>query len=605
MQIWRRIAGCLTASILACSTLVGMEVSTAAASPGAGHTTTVVVSSAGVNAAAVPHPDHVVIAMMENHPYSNILGNSSTNPNDQDPYIRSLAAEGASFTNSYGVTHPSLPNYYAFLSGSDIVKDNTWPAPSSVDTPNLPNELATHGYSFGNYTDQGVPNQWLRYTTTPGTADHLNPIDKRLEDFPSTPAGYASLPTVSLVVGNGIQSMHDGTIAQGDAWVQSQFGTYINWARTHNSLFVLTWDEDDFTPVNHVATIFYGPMVKAGSYDQKINHYNVLRTVLDMYGLPHINHTADVSTISGAWDLSKTAHIVGAGGPCLEDQQTGEADQGGVGMWHCEDAANQQWIRYGDGTIRTQGQCLVPAAVATAKGTGIEVGACDGSSGQEWLPKTDGSLLNPASGLCLSIPGDSETDNGTQPQLQDCDGKIHQKWLLPDFIAPQLTIGGNGIIQPGSTASVTTTYTNDSSPVTLSGVNLKLTVPDGWTATAATKTTFSSLKPGQSVQTTWTVASPTGTNFDVYELSAQATYKEAPATDQVFGPIAVLNLPNGSAYCAPENGLCAFSGTRTVAYGAGATFTSLSFTGGTACTNAAFGGDPVPNTAKACYLLPS
>jgi acid phosphatase len=292
-----------------------MEVSTAAASPGAGHTTTVVVSSAGVNAAAVPHPDHVVIAMMENHPYSNILGNSSTNPNDQDPYIRSLAAEGASFTNSYGVTHPSLPNYYAFLSGSDIVKDNTWPAPSSVDTPNLPNELATHGYSFGNYTDQGVPNQWLRYTTTPGTADHLNPIDKRLEDFPSTPAGYASLPTVSLVVGNGIQSMHDGTIAQGDAWVQSQFGTYINWARTHNSLFVLTWDEDDFTPVNHVATIFYGPMVKAGSYDQKINHYNVLRTVLDMYGLPHINHTADVSTISGAWDLSKTAHMSELAGP--------------------------------------------------------------------------------------------------------------------------------------------------------------------------------------------------------------------------------------------------------------------------------------------------
>jgi arylsulfatase A-like enzyme len=75
-------------------------------------------------------------------------GNTSTYPSDQDPFIKSLAAEGASFTNSYGVTHPSVPNYYALLSASDIVKDNTWPAPSSVDTDNLPNELTTHGYSF-------------------------------------------------------------------------------------------------------------------------------------------------------------------------------------------------------------------------------------------------------------------------------------------------------------------------------------------------------------------------------------------------------------------------------------------------------------------------
>jgi hypothetical protein len=97
------------------------------------------------------------------------------------------------------------------LSASDVVKDNTWPAPSSVDTDNLPNELTTHGYSFADYADQGLPTQWLRYTTTPGTADAPNPMDKRLADFPSTPEGFASLPTVSLVVGNGDQSMHDGS----------------------------------------------------------------------------------------------------------------------------------------------------------------------------------------------------------------------------------------------------------------------------------------------------------------------------------------------------------------------------------------------------------
>jgi alpha-L-rhamnosidase len=61
--------------------------------------------------------------------------------------------------------------------------------------------------------------------------------------------------------------------------------------------------------------------------------------------------------------------------------------------------------------------------------------------------------------------------------------------------------------------------------------------------------------------------------------------------------------PSGSTYCAPENGLCAFTGTRTVAYGAGTTFVDKSVTGGTPCTNAVFG-DPAYGTVKSCFLLP-
>ncbi|MFC1408629.1 alpha-L-rhamnosidase C-terminal domain-containing protein [Streptacidiphilus sp. N1-12] len=64
----------------------------------------------------------------------------------------------------------------------------------------------------------------------------------------------------------------------------------------------------------------------------------------------------------------------------------------------------------------------------------------------------------------------------------------------------------------------------------------------------------------------------------------------------------VVNGPAGSTFCGPENGLCAFSGTRTVAYGAGATFTTKSLSGGTPCTNAVFG-DPVPGTVKSCFLV--
>ena len=51
--------------------------------------------------------------MMENHGYHQIIGNTK-----DAPYINWLAAHNPMETNYFGVTHPSLPNYLATLSGS-------------------------------------------------------------------------------------------------------------------------------------------------------------------------------------------------------------------------------------------------------------------------------------------------------------------------------------------------------------------------------------------------------------------------------------------------------------------------------------------------------
>jgi alpha-L-rhamnosidase len=66
---------------------------------------------------------------------------------------------------------------------------------------------------------------------------------------------------------------------------------------------------------------------------------------------------------------------------------------------------------------------------------------------------------------------------------------------------------------------------------------------------------------------------------------------------------AVVTGPSGTTYCAAENGLCSFTGTRNVAYGAGSSFKTMSVTGGTPCSNAAFG-DPDYGVVKACFLAP-
>lgn len=62
--------------------------------------------------------------------------------------------------------------------------------------------------------------------------------------------------------------------------------------------------------------------------------------------------------------------------------------------------------------------------------------------------------------------------------------------------------------------------------------------------------------------------------------------------------------PGYGTRCAAENGTCAVSGSRTVAFGANGVFGYRTFTADTPCTSAAFGGDPLPDVAKSCYLTP-
>ncbi|MEU6146909.1 alpha-L-rhamnosidase [Streptomyces sp. NPDC047081] len=71
-----------------------------------------------------------------------------------------------------------------------------------------------------------------------------------------------------------------------------------------------------------------------------------------------------------------------------------------------------------------------------------------------------------------------------------------------------------------------------------------------------------------------------------------------PAPDD---PAASGVLKAGYTRCAGEGGTCSFSGTRSVAYGAG-TYTYKTVTGSTPCTSASFGGDPAPNILKSCYV---
>jgi phosphoesterase family protein len=250
----------------------------------------------------VPTPDHVVIVIEENHAYSQIIGSSSA------PYINSLAQQGANFTQSFAIEHPSQPNYLDFFSGSNqrVTNDNCPVGPFSA--ANLGSELSAQGLLFTGYSED-MPSVGYTGCTYLKYARKHNPWSD-FSNVPTTdnkpfagyfPSDYSTLPPVSIVVPNLNDDMHDGTIQQGDTWLRNNMSDYVNWTYTHNSLFIVTWDEDDSLHGNNIPTIFVGPMVNPGNYSEHITHYNVLRTVEDMYSTGYAGQSANVSPITDIW----------------------------------------------------------------------------------------------------------------------------------------------------------------------------------------------------------------------------------------------------------------------------------------------------------------
>lgn len=258
-------------------------------------------------AETLPRPDHVVIVIEENHSYAQIM-----DKRNNVSYIHALAKRGMLFTESYGVSHPSQPNYLALFSGSTqgITNDACL---RSFDNDNLASALLDGGFSFATYSEslpatgdlscgagayQRKHNPAANWQGTRLPAE----LNKRFADFANLPRGdFSKLPTVSFVIPDQNNDMHDGSFEAADQWLKTRIAPYVDWAYKHNSLLILTWDEDDFRAENHIVTILAGPMVNAGTSAQRIDHYNVLRTLLDFYGLPALGASRDAEAIKGVW----------------------------------------------------------------------------------------------------------------------------------------------------------------------------------------------------------------------------------------------------------------------------------------------------------------
>ncbi|MFG2696113.1 alkaline phosphatase family protein [Kitasatospora sp. NPDC048407] len=282
-------------------TAIGSTVALAAASLGLWAAT-----GSTAQAAALPAPDHVIVVVMENHAYSQVIGSSSA------PYLNgTLVAGGANLTQSYGLTHPSEPNYYMLFSGSNQGRtDDSCVKVGSMTAPNLASELIAAGKSWGSYNET-LPSQGSTVCSSGKYAQKHNPWfgfsnvpTNTAYTFAQFPTDYTTLPKVSFVVPNLCSDMHDCSVSTGDTWIKNNLSSYATWAQTHNSLLVVTFDEDNSLSGNRIPTVVYGQHVIPGSTSATTyNHYNVLRTLEDLAGLSaHAGNAASASDITGIWN---------------------------------------------------------------------------------------------------------------------------------------------------------------------------------------------------------------------------------------------------------------------------------------------------------------
>ena len=252
---------------------------------------------------------------MENHGYSSIIGSSAA------PYVNSLLPSAALAANYYAVTHPSLPNYLALAGGSmfGITSDCTtcW-----ISATNIADRLEAAGSTWKGYMESmpspcfigdSYPyaqkhNPFIYFndirTNAVRCQSHVVPYSQLATDLAST----ATTPNFAFITPNMCSDTHDCTVGAGDSWLSVQVPSILNSAafKTQRSLLLLTWDEDDSTGANQVATVLLGSGVAAGGRSSvAYNHYSLLRTIEAARGLTTL--TANDANAAPITDLFATA----------------------------------------------------------------------------------------------------------------------------------------------------------------------------------------------------------------------------------------------------------------------------------------------------------
>lgn len=290
---------------LAASGLLAVGCATASAPHATTGATTAAAPQASVAEArhgtpALPRPDHVIVVVFENKAPRQIARHA--------PYLTALAGRSARLAGAHALTHPSQPNYFALFSGSTQGVTDDSCVRRLHGRANLAQQVDAAGLRFTAYSE-ALPhagfrgchhgryaakhNPWVAFDTVP---------DRENQPFSAWPTDFRRLPTVGFVIPDLCDDMHDCPVAAGDRWARDHLDRYARWASEHNSLLIVTFDENDGRPGNQIFTLVTGAHVRPGRYPTPVGQYRMLRTIEAFYGLRPLGHAAETPPITGIWN---------------------------------------------------------------------------------------------------------------------------------------------------------------------------------------------------------------------------------------------------------------------------------------------------------------
>lgn len=233
----------------------------------------------------IPSVQHVVIVVLENTNYSQVVGSPSA------PYINSLIPKGALASNYYANVHPSIGNYFYMTTGQVVTTDDAFQGIVSVD--NVVREVSAASKTWKVYAEDlpsvgyvgpDIPPFYLRrhnpltffsdVVEDPTALLHVAPYSALAVDLAAS-----GLPNYSFIVPNAAHDAHscsDGgmncsietRISNADTWLSNNLPAILNNSGFQQSgLLLLTFDESADDNVNgggKVMTLILGTKVKVG-----------------------------------------------------------------------------------------------------------------------------------------------------------------------------------------------------------------------------------------------------------------------------------------------------------------------------------------------------
>lgn len=265
----------------------------------------------------IPDFKHVYVIILENKEYGSIVGSKAA------PYENSLIAHYGLATQFYAETHPSEPNYIALTSGGlngtnsdgyynlrvtnlfDQIEEAglTW----HVYAQGYPGKCATTSGPTGVKDGPGLPGQYARKHNPAISYSDIESNKTRCANITGLTGFDPAAANFELIIPNMFNDMHSvacstcSEVATGDAFLKSFVPSIINSPAFADSVLFITWDEGDTDAHGggHIATIAVSPgMTPAAQFTGFADHYSILRTIEDAWGMPYLGQAATAAPLA-------------------------------------------------------------------------------------------------------------------------------------------------------------------------------------------------------------------------------------------------------------------------------------------------------------------